>query len=238
MALALLEKEYAATSSESKRQRLEAFRGEVVCPECKGSRLRPEARVGPHCRPGDPRGDGTDGGRSRRVFQVARPAAGRAAGGRADPRRDRGPAGVSRPRGPGISHARPARRHLERRRVAAGAAGQRAGLRPGRRLLRAGRAVDRPAPPRHRAIDRRAGRPASPRQYSGGGRARRDDHAAGRLAGGPGAGGGATRRPRRCPGHARSKWPPAIRSPAATWPAASRSPCRRAAAASPPRARW
>ena len=41
--LALLEKEYAATSSESKRQRLETFRGEVVCPECKGSRLRPEA---------------------------------------------------------------------------------------------------------------------------------------------------------------------------------------------------
>jgi excinuclease ABC subunit A len=43
--LALLEKEYAATASESKRQRLDALRGEVTCPECKGARLRPEARA-------------------------------------------------------------------------------------------------------------------------------------------------------------------------------------------------
>jgi len=38
------EKEYATTLSEPKRQRLEAFRGAVVCPECGGTRLRPEAR--------------------------------------------------------------------------------------------------------------------------------------------------------------------------------------------------
>ena len=44
-ALTLLEKEYATTSSEARRQRLETFRGEVVCPECKGARLRPEARA-------------------------------------------------------------------------------------------------------------------------------------------------------------------------------------------------
>ena len=31
--------------SEPKRQRLEAFRGEVACPECGGARLRPEARA-------------------------------------------------------------------------------------------------------------------------------------------------------------------------------------------------
>ena len=42
--LVLLEKEYATTASESKQQRLEAFRGEVVCKECGGARLRPEAR--------------------------------------------------------------------------------------------------------------------------------------------------------------------------------------------------
>jgi len=42
--LVLLEKEYATTTSESKRQRLEAFRGEVVCGECGGARLRAEAR--------------------------------------------------------------------------------------------------------------------------------------------------------------------------------------------------
>ena len=42
--LGLLEKEYAGTTSETKRRRLDAFRGEVVCKECGGSRLRPEAR--------------------------------------------------------------------------------------------------------------------------------------------------------------------------------------------------
>ena len=42
--LGMLEKEYATTISEPKRQRLEAFRGEVVCKECGGTRLRPEAR--------------------------------------------------------------------------------------------------------------------------------------------------------------------------------------------------
>ena len=43
--LVLLEKEYATTSSEARRRGMEAFRGEVVCPECKGARLRPEARA-------------------------------------------------------------------------------------------------------------------------------------------------------------------------------------------------
>jgi len=42
--LGMLEKEYATTASEAKRQKLEAFRGEVACKECGGSRLRPEAR--------------------------------------------------------------------------------------------------------------------------------------------------------------------------------------------------
>jgi excinuclease ABC subunit A len=43
--LAFLQKEYDTTASETKRQRLEALRGQVVCPECKGARLRPEARA-------------------------------------------------------------------------------------------------------------------------------------------------------------------------------------------------
>ncbi|MFW6124766.1 MAG: excinuclease ABC subunit UvrA, partial [Pirellulales bacterium] len=43
--LTLLEKEYVTTTSEKKRQRLEAFRGQVVCPECGGSRLREVART-------------------------------------------------------------------------------------------------------------------------------------------------------------------------------------------------
>jgi len=42
--LALLEKEYATTTSETNRQRLDTFRGPVTCPDCGGARLRPEAR--------------------------------------------------------------------------------------------------------------------------------------------------------------------------------------------------
>ncbi len=41
----MLEKEYATTMSQTRRQRLEACRGEIVCPECNGARLRPEARA-------------------------------------------------------------------------------------------------------------------------------------------------------------------------------------------------
>ncbi|MFP6659359.1 MAG: excinuclease ABC subunit UvrA [Pirellulales bacterium] len=42
--LNMLEKEFATTSSESRQQRLASFRAEVECPDCGGSRLRPEAR--------------------------------------------------------------------------------------------------------------------------------------------------------------------------------------------------
>jgi len=42
--LKLLEADYEATESEAQRQRLDVFRGHVVCPECGGARLRPEAR--------------------------------------------------------------------------------------------------------------------------------------------------------------------------------------------------
>ena len=43
--LALLEKEYATTTNEAKRQRWRPFAAQVACPECKGARLRPEARA-------------------------------------------------------------------------------------------------------------------------------------------------------------------------------------------------
>jgi excinuclease ABC subunit A len=42
--LGLLEKEYATAVDERTRQYLEAFRGQVVCPDCGGARLRREAR--------------------------------------------------------------------------------------------------------------------------------------------------------------------------------------------------
>ena len=43
--LVFLEKEYATTTNEARRAMLESFRGQVACPECKGARLRPEARA-------------------------------------------------------------------------------------------------------------------------------------------------------------------------------------------------
>jgi excinuclease ABC subunit A len=42
--LALLEKEYEETTDDAVRQRLETFRGKIVCADCGGARLRPEAR--------------------------------------------------------------------------------------------------------------------------------------------------------------------------------------------------
>jgi excinuclease ABC subunit A len=43
--LNLLEQEYATSLQPARRERLEALRGEVVCKECGGARLRPEARA-------------------------------------------------------------------------------------------------------------------------------------------------------------------------------------------------
>lgn len=42
--LGLLEIEYQATASDAVRRKLESFRAELVCAECNGARLRPEAR--------------------------------------------------------------------------------------------------------------------------------------------------------------------------------------------------
>jgi excinuclease ABC subunit A len=42
--LDMLDREYHATTSEAARERLDAYRGAVPCPECGGARLRPEAR--------------------------------------------------------------------------------------------------------------------------------------------------------------------------------------------------
>jgi excinuclease ABC subunit A len=42
--LALLEKEYAAATRESAKQRLDIYRAQIKCPDCGGSRLQPEGR--------------------------------------------------------------------------------------------------------------------------------------------------------------------------------------------------
>jgi excinuclease ABC subunit A len=40
----ILEKEFVTTTSEKNQRRLASFRGRVTCPDCEGSRLRPESR--------------------------------------------------------------------------------------------------------------------------------------------------------------------------------------------------
>ena len=234
--LVLLEKEYATTSSEARRRGLEAFRGEVVCAGVQGG---PAAARGPRGAlrgAGDPRNDGSDRRRRETTLRLvlAHPAAG------AD--RPADPAGTHRPARflgqcrPGVPHSRSRRGHAQRRRIAARPPGQRPRLRPRRRLLRARRAVDRTPPARQSPPDRRPAQPAIAGQHGRRRRARRDDHARGRLAGGPRPGGGPTRRLRRRPGNSRRSGrgrlpdgPMALRPPAD-----GGSP---GAAASPPRGR-
>ena len=72
-------------------------------------------------------------------------------------------------------------RHPVRRRGAAHPAGHPDRLRPGRRALRAGRAVDRAAPARQPPADRDPGPAARPGQHADRGRARRGHHPHRRL---------------------------------------------------------
>ena len=43
--LAWFEQEFAAAKTDAKRSRFEAFRSAIICPNCRGTRLRPEARA-------------------------------------------------------------------------------------------------------------------------------------------------------------------------------------------------
>ena len=86
------------------------------------------------------------------------------------------PAALPARRRPRLPLARPRRRHPGRRRGAADPAGHPDRLRPGRRALRARRAVDRAAPARQPAADRDPRPAARPRQHPDRGRARRGHH--------------------------------------------------------------
>ena len=92
-------------------------------------------------------------------------------------------------RRPGLPLAQPRGRHPVRRRGAAHPAGHPDRLRPGRRALRAGRAVHRPAPARQPPADRDPGPAARPGQHPDRRRARRGHHQDRRL--------GRRHRPRR-----------------------------------------
>ncbi len=93
-----------------------------------------------------------------------------------DARTGAGPAGVSRSRGAGLSDARPHAADPQRRRGPPRGPHRRARLQPGEHALRARRAVDRPAPPRHPPTPGRHPPTPRPRQHHRRGRARGGRH--------------------------------------------------------------
>ncbi len=126
---------------------------------------------------------------------------------------------------------RPAGGHPGRRRGAAHPAGHPDRLRPGRRALRARRAVDRPAPARQPPADRDAGAAAQPRQHADRRRARRGHHPHRRLGRRHRPGRRRARRRDRAQRHGRGPADQrAVDHRARTCPVAGRSRCRASAA--------
>ena len=121
-------------------------------------------------------------------FPVAGTQPGRDGDRREDPGGDPAAAEVPQRCGPGISHAGPPGEHAVGRRGAAHPAGHVAGLAPGGRLLRAGRAFHRAAQPRYRTADPHSGGTARSGQHDRGGGARSRRDARGRPHRGPGSG--------------------------------------------------
>ncbi len=132
-------------------------------------------------RPVDRRGRGAVHRRRRRLAAHRRADRPRAADRRAGAQGDQRPARLPGRRRPGLPLARPRRGDAGRRRGAAHPAGHPDRLRAGRRALRAGRAVDRPAPARQPPAHRDAGPAAGPRQHADRRRARRGHHPHRRL---------------------------------------------------------
>ena len=166
----------------------------AACGTCAGERLNPTA-LNVRFRERSIAGAGRAVGRGQPgVLREAAPGAARA---RDRPRpagRDPRAAEIPRPRRPGLPAAGPLRADPLRRRSAAHPPGRAAGLQPAGRLLRAGRADDRPAPARQRDPARLAQRAGQPPQHAGRRRARRGHHPARRLRAGPGPAGRRARR--------------------------------------------
>ena len=168
-----IERRYAETESDAAREKYEGFMREVPCPACEGTRLKPEILAV------------TVPGRS--IAELAALSIREAADWLRDARltpRDRligervlkeinARLGFLVDVGLRLPLPRPAGRHAGRRRGAADPAGHPDRLRPGRGALRAGRAVDRPAPARQPPADRDAGPAEGPGQHADRRRARR-----------------------------------------------------------------
>ena len=189
-----LERRHTEAESDFLRDNLENFLREVPCPVCKGARLRPESlavTVGrlQHLRPvlAVHRQGGGGGGVPRPVRPGPphrRPGLPRGAGADAVPPR----------RGARLPDPGPLGRHPVRGRGPTHPAGQPDRQWAGRRALRAGRALHRPAPAGQPAPHRHPQAPARPGQHGHRGGARRGDHPRRRPCGRRGPGGGGARR--------------------------------------------
>ena len=166
---------------------------------------------GPAAAPGGPRGAGgggqrrrlraQDGGGARRALRDPLP---HRVGGHRGARRAQAAARqalVPAPGRPRLPHPRAADAHPVGRRSAAHQPRQPARGPAHRHPLRAGRAVDRPAPARHRAARRALPRARLRRQHGGDGRARSRPHRGGRLPDRDGPRLGRAGRPRRLRGN-------------------------------------
>ncbi len=176
---------------------LSRYRGYALCPECKGARLRKEAlyvRVGGKNLAEVVRMNIAE---AQRFFLSLELSPEETRHRRQDPGRDPAAAEVPERRRPGLSHARSAVLDAFGRRSAAHPTRHVPGLAPGGRMLRARRAVDRPAQPRHRPPDPHSRRAARAGQHDRGGGARSRRDARGRPHRRPGSRRGRARRQHR-----------------------------------------
>ncbi|GAA3095058.1 hypothetical protein GCM10020001_008790 [Nonomuraea salmonea] len=166
-----VQRRHAEAESDAARERFEGYMREIPCPACKGGQAQAGQSVGHGRREVDRRGLVDVDRRVRQVprrAQAVRPRhADRRAGGQGDQR----PHGLPARRRPRLPHDGPRRRHPRRWRGAAHQARHADRLWPGRRALRAGRAVHRPAPARQHAAARHPDQAARHGQHADRGRA-------------------------------------------------------------------
>ena len=168
-----LERRYRETESEWAREELAKYFSDIPCAGCNGHRLKPEVAVRQDRRQAYRRDFRTLGEGRRRMVRDRSESAYRAAERDCRTRAEGDPRAAVLParRRPELSHARARLRHIERRRKPAHPSRFSDRLGADRRALRAGRALDRPAPARQRASAGDAEAAARPRQYRDRGRA-------------------------------------------------------------------
>ena len=200
-----LERRYARRTRTCSREKIEEYMSVRPCPECHGSRLRPESRSVLVSGMAIHEFTALSVRARARVGRRARAVGDRAPHRAAHPARDRRAPAVPRRRRHRLPVDGPRGGDAVGRRGAAHPAGDADRLGARRRALRARRAVDRPAPARQLEAHRDARAAARPRQHRARRRARRADDARGGQPRRPRPGRGRARRPDRRAGHGRRR---------------------------------